>query len=277
MGYSSDLTNEQWARVLPFIPAPKFGGRPRTTDEREIINAILYIVTAGCRWRFLPLNFPPWQTVYGYYAAWVRKGIWEKLHYALYESVRRELGREPQPSVVVLDSQSVKTGKVAPIESRGYDGGKKIKGRKRHFVTDTLGIMVDLAVTPANEHDTIGGMKALAKLAPRLKGKKVEVAYADKGYRGEKFANWVKSKIGAVMAIGENLAQKLKQFVPAKKRWVVERAFAWIGDYWRLSVDRERLLAHSMSMIRIAFIRVMLRQLHPPPGGPLEWGRRNLL
>jgi transposase len=271
MGYSSDLTDDQWTRVFPFIPAPKFGGRPRTTDERQIVNAILYIVTAGCKWRLLPTNFPPWQTVYSYYAAWCKKGIWQKLHYALYESVRREAGRNPQPSVVVIDSQSVKTGKVAPIESRGYDGGKNVKGRKRHLVTDTLGLLVDLAVTPANEHDTVGGAKALDKFAKRQKSKTVELAYADKGYRGEKFANWVKAKLGAIVTIGENLAQKVKQFIPAKKRWVVERSFAWLGDYWRLSVDRERLLLHSMSMIRIAFIRVMLRQLHPPPDIPGEW------
>lgn len=173
--------------------------------------------------------------------------------------------RTPQPSLLVIDSQSVKTGKSAAISSRGYDGGKKVKGRKRFLVTDSLGILVDVAVTTANLHDTKGGPKALAKVAKRKKyAKSVKAVYADKGFQGPTFAGWVKAKLGAVVETSENLAQKVKQFVPAKKRWVVERSFAWLGDYWRLSVDRGRHRVNSVTFIRIAFTRVMLRRLLTP-------------
>lgn len=262
--YETSLTDAHWALIAPFIPPPKTGGRPRTTDARAVVDAVLYLLKTGCQWRQLPKDFPPWQTVYRFFTTWRRKGVWRKLHYHLYEKVRVTIQkRHPQPSLLVIDSQSVKTGKNASIKSRGYDGGKKVKGRKRHMVVDTEGLLVDVSVTPANMHDTKGGQKALLKVAKRRKFvKRVKRILGDKGYQGSPFSDWVRKKLGAVVETSENLAQKVKKFVPAKTRWVVERSHAWVGDYWRLTTDRERNVVNSMTFTRIAFIRVMLRRLH---------------
>jgi len=266
--FDTDLTDDQWELIAPMLPKAKTGGRPRTTDLRSIVNAILFLLKEGCRWRTLEAlsGFPPWETVYGYFVAWRRKGIWRKIHYAMYEQVRVTLeGREAQPSAVVIDSQSIKTTKMASIKSRGYDGGKKVKGRKRVLVVDTLGLLVDGSVVPANMHDTKGGEKALAKVAKWQKLRRIKKVYADKGFQGPTFASWVKTKMGAVVETSANLAQKVKHFVPAKKRWVVERSHAWLLDYRRLVVDHERLSRNSMTFIRIAFVVLMLRRLCPVP------------
>jgi putative transposase len=230
-----------------------------------VVNAIFYFLKTGCQWRQLPSDFPPWQTVYGYYIAWRRKCVWKKIQHHLYEQARLHEQRKVQPSAVVVDSQSVKTGKLARKASRGFDGGKRIKGRKRHIVTDTLGLLVDVSVTPANVHDTKGARFALNKIAKRLKKKarKIKAVFADKGYRGSNFAGWVQDKFGATVEITANLTKTAQRFIPAKKRWVVERGFAWLGDYRRLDKDQERHMVNSMTMIRLVFIRMMLRRLFP--------------
>ena len=236
-----------------------------------MVNAILFLVRSGCHWRTLdPIScFPPWETVYRYFAEWRRRGVWKKIHYHLYERVRQTVEhRAPQPSALVIDSQSIKTTKMAAVASRGFDGGKKVKGRKRVLVVDTLGLLVDGAVVPANTHDTKGAQTALAKVAQRQKEKTVKAVFADKGFQGASFAGWVKKQLGAVVQTSENLAQKMKRFVPAKTRWVIERTNAWLLDYRRLVVDHERLVRNSMTMIRIAFIRVLLRRLCPVMGPP---------
>jgi putative transposase len=180
--------------------------------------------------------------------------------------------RTPEPSLLVIDTQSIKTTKMAAIKSRGYDGGKKVKGRKRVMVVDTQGFLVDVSVVPANMHDTKAGRRVLIKVAKRQKKKRtIKTVLADKGFRGIPFSTWVKKTLGAVVQTSENLAQKVKRFVPAKKRWVVERTHAWMLDYRRLVVDHERLLKNSITMIRIAFIRVLLRRLHPMVGHLGEW------
>jgi putative transposase len=263
MRYDTDLTDDQWLLIKRFIPPSKSGGRPRTTDEREVLNGIFYLLKTGCHWRSLPTDFPPWQTVYRFFIEWRKKLVWRKIQQHLYEMARRAEGRKPQPTAVVVDSQSVKTGKLARKASRGFDGGKKIKGRKRHVVTDTLGLMMDVSVTPANVHDTKGARFALNKVAKRLrkKARKIQTVFADKGYLGPNFGGWVHDKFGATVQVTANLTKKFQRFIPAKKRWVVERGFAWFGDYRRLDKDQERHVVNSMTMIRMVFIRMMLRRL----------------
>jgi len=238
----------------------------QTTNFRAVVDGILYLLRSGCQWRLLPTQFPPWQMVYRWYAFWRRKGVWRKVHAVLYAKVRRHEKRCSTPSAVVIDSQSVKTGKVVPKKTRGFDGGKRIKGRKRHLVTDTLGLMVEAAITPANVHDTKGGQKVVERIAkrPDLKDS-IEVVHGDKAYAGSPFKQFVRRKLQAIVKTSENLTRVVKKFVPAKQRWVIERSFAWLGDYYRLKVDNERDPRNSLTMLRIASINVMLRRLHPLP------------
>jgi putative transposase len=234
---------------------------------RRVIDAIMYVVTHGNKWRGLPSDFPPWQTVYRYFVDLQKRGRWRTIHYALYKLVRDEAGREPSPSLLIIDSQSVKTGKMVPNKTKGFDGGKRIKGRKRHVVVDSLGLLVDVSVTPANTHDTKGAVKVLKKYKERVAKKKelhrVKKVIGDKGYRGEILKGFVRKTFKAAISIGENHTSPETGFVPATKRWLVERGFAWLGDYRRLTVDQERSVVTSMSMIRLAFIRLMLRRLEP--------------
>jgi putative transposase len=264
--YDTDLSDSQWQLIQPFIPAPLFGGRPRKTNERQALNGILYILKTGAHWRLLPKhNFPPWQTVYRYFRLWNEIGIWQNIHSALHGVVRAMAGRDPKPSAVVIDSQSIKTGKMAAIESRGYDGGKRVKGRKRHIVVDTLGLMVGVKVTTANVHDTKGAQEVLEKVIKNQKKKEIRIKtiFADKGYSGINFSGWVKKNVGAIVEVGKNLTTKFTNFIPAKKRWVVERGFAWLGDYRRLVIDQERLIEVSTSFVYIAIINILIGRIYP--------------
>ncbi|WP_291367487.1 IS5 family transposase [Acetobacter sp. UBA5411] len=263
MAYDTDLTDEQWALIRHRIPRAKKGGRPRSTNMRRVIDAIMYVVTHGCKWRGLPKDFPPWETVYRYFCAIHRRGLWRNIHYDLYKEIRHKAGKSKRPTLLIIDSQSVKTGKCASAETKGYDGGKRVKGRKRHVLVDSMGLLVDVQVTPANVHDTKGARLLLEKYKRREKKPKVKKIIGDKGYRGELLNGFVRKAFNAVVEIGENHTNMVRGFVPAHKRWLVERGLAWLGDYWRLSIDRERYPARSMSMIRLAFIRLMLRRLVP--------------
>ena len=258
--HPSDLTDDQCGLVARIIPRAKKGGRPRSANEREVINGILYLVRTGCQWRQLPHCYPPWQTVYRYFARLQKSGAVRKLHRTLYEAARKVERRKPYPTAVVIDSRSVKTSKAGGV--RGFDGGKRVKGRKRHIMTDTLGLCVDVVVTAANVHDTVGGRKVLDKATDWLKDHPKAV-YADKGYQGPKFANWCRIVLGVKVNIGNNPAMAAKRFIPVKKRWVVERTFAWFSNYRRLDKDHERLIPHSTAMIRWSMIALMLCRVAP--------------
>ena len=264
-GYDIDLSNEQWEMVEEFIPPPKPGGRPRTTNMRRVFDACLYVVKTGCQWRQLPKDFPPWRTCYGYFVEWGslvnKQGIFRRLHRRLYFQARKAAGRKPYPSVVIVDSQTVRTSKMGGI--RGYDGGKHIKGRKRHTAVDTLGLPMAVTVTAANVHDLLGGKKSLTRVSSFIGGRKLKKIYADGAYAAELFRTWVKKKFDALVRISKNLAQKFKAFVPVSQRWVIERSFSWWFDYRRLTIDYERTIKSSRSMLRLAAIRLILNRLAP--------------
>jgi putative transposase len=246
--------------IAALIPPPLVGGRPRTTDIRRVVEAILYLLKTGCQWRNLPHDFPPWRTVYGYFVEWRRTGVVRRIHQTLVKKIRREAGRSGYPSIAILDSQSVKTGKMVS-EDKGYDGGKHVKGRKRHLAVDSQGLIIGVSVTSANTHDQVGGKRVITRLKRFMRDRQIKKVYADGGYDGQPFRSWVKQKIDATVRVTKGIGQKVKGFIPIAKRWVVERTFGWLGDYRRLDKDQERKTRNSVAMIRWASINLMLNRL----------------
>ena len=253
--YPSDLTDDQWNIIKELVPPEKTGGRRRTINVREVINAILYVVKGGIQWRLLPNDFPNWSTVYGYFWRWNKAGLWMQIHDTLRARVREQDGRHKHPTAGSLDAQSVKTTQI-PGE-RGFDAGKKVNGRKRHILVDTLGLLLVVVVTAASISDPAGARS----LFKRLRGtcKKLRCIWVDGAYRG-KLLDWVnvrcRFRLQPVLRSDDR-----KGFVVLPRRWVVERTFAWLNLCRRLSKDYERLTTTSEAIIYIAMTRLMLRRL----------------
>lgn len=255
--YPSDLTDSQWNHIKDFFPSPKKTGRPREVEFREIVNAVLYLIYAGCQWRFIPNDFPKWQSVYYYFARWKKDGTWHRIHETLRSQKRIRVGKHKHPTAGAADSQSVKTTSVP--SSRGFDAGKKINGRKRHILVDTLGLMIAVVVTTACVQDRDGLKKLLRTFG--VHRKKMRKIWVDGGYRG-KVIEWVQARFRYCLEVVLR-SDDVKGFVVLPKRWIVERTFAWLNNHRRLSKDYERFTETSETMIQIAMIRLMLRQLQP--------------
>nr|WP_231974580.1 IS5 family transposase [Pseudonocardia sp. HH130630-07] len=259
--YPSDTSDEQWAVVELLLPAPETGGRPEKHPRRDVVDAILYVVRAGCAWRALPADFPPWQRVYWYFNRWERQRVTEKILPIVRGQGRVAEGRDPEPSAGIIDSQSVKGSDTVGTQSRGYDAGKKVNGRKRFIVTDTLGLLLTVMVCSAGRQDRDGAKTALlgAYLATA-----VRFIFADAGFAG-RLVDWAQTFLRTTIEIVRKPAGQ-RGFVVIPRRWAVERSLAWLTAHRRLARDYERHPATSEAMIRWAAINTMTRRL--ARGGP---------
>ena len=264
--YPSDLTDGEWAVVEPLLPAPSShpqGGRPEKHPRRDIVDAILYVVRTGCAWRQLPADFPPWETVYWYFTRWEQQKLTFRMVDALRAQVRAGEGRDPDPSAGLMDSQTVKGADTVGVDTRGYDAGKKINGRKRFIVTDTLGLLLVVLVLPASVQDRDGARKLLLELRHRQlmsrAARRVRHLFADGGFAGV-LVDWARTLLKTTVEIVRK-PQGQKGFAVIPRRWAVERTFAWITSYRRLARDYERHPATAEAIIRWAAINTMTRRI----------------
>ena len=254
--YPSDLTDREWALIAPMLPAAKRGGRPRTTNLRDVIDAIQYIASSGCQWRMLPKNFPPVSTVRGYFYAWRDQGLWYAINHLLVAATRELEDRDASPTAGVIDSQSVKTTEAGGI--CGYDAGKKTKGRKRHILTDTIGLMLVLIIQSAGVQDRDGAPEVLR--FARFRFPWLRHVFADGGYGGQKLRDMLKGCGDWTIEIIRR-SDTAEGFEVLPRRWVVERTFAWLGRSRRLAKDWEKSIESSTAWGYISSIRLMIRRL----------------
>jgi transposase len=252
--YPSNLSDAEWETLQRHLPPLPKRGRPPTHSLRSIFDAIFYVLRTGCPWRYLPANFPPWQTVFYHFRCLRLKGIWFRLLTALREAERERVGRNAQPSAAIMDAQSVKTVEES-AGICGFDAHKCIKGRKRHILVDTLGLLLAVYVTPADLHDGKGTRCLLAGLAPLYP--RLKKIWADAAYRGQELASWCKAEGGWELEVVER-APGTRGFSILPGRWAVERTLSWISRHRRMSKDDERKVQTSETLIQVAMIRLLI-------------------
>lgn len=257
MTYPSSFSDTEWDHLQCYLPPIQTRGRPRSHSLRAVLDAIFYLLRTGCPWRYLPRDFPPWQTVYYHFRRFRLSGMWHLILTSLRSAERQRVGRDTQPTAAIIDAQSMKTvEESAPIS--GYDGHKNVKGRKRHLLVDSLGLPLSVYVTPADVQDRAGArclLAGLKALVPRLKK-----IWADGAYSGEELARWCEEEGGWQLEVVER-NQEAQGFKILPKRWIVERTFSWLIRNRRLNKDYERLVQSSETFIEVAMIRLLLRRL----------------